>query len=183
MFIFDPEISKVFCQKYIEFIRKKHKVTDLYDVIAKELNKRSILNFPIIKRLAFHLQENKTPRLILENLDAKQRHIVYLFAIYYGYIWFDKVEYIWCRSEYGNLGGNDFCPMDIHEVYKRHNPTWNEKSGVFDYRSLKRIKMYTPELFRKEGNICYLLDPYDIKIPYIHPGIVKTCKTIKLIKL
>ena len=86
MFIFDPEISKVFCQKYIEFLQKKHKVTDIYDVIAKELNKRSILNFPIIKRLAFHLQENKTPILILENLDDKQRHIVYLLYILWLYL-------------------------------------------------------------------------------------------------
>jgi hypothetical protein len=55
----DSEIGKIFGQKYIEFLQKKHKVTDIHDVVAKELNKRSILKFPIIKRLAFHLQENK----------------------------------------------------------------------------------------------------------------------------
>ena len=91
MYIFDSEISKFFCKKYIEFLQKKHKVTDIYDVIEKELNKRSILNYPIIKRLNWLIQENKSNRIIFHDLKAKQRHIVYLFAIYYGYIWFDKV--------------------------------------------------------------------------------------------
>jgi len=182
----DSEIGKFFCQKYIVFLQKKHKVTDINDLVAKELN-RSILKFPIVKKIKYHLEEMKNQKIIFENLGAKERHIIYLYAIYYNYIWFDKVTDIrWCRSKPVNLGTKDFCPYDLLEVYKRHNPTWDQSSNEFDYRCLKRIKMYTPQLFRREGNKCYRInvgEEHLFNIKYDCGGIVKTYKTIKLIKI
>ena len=80
-----------------------------------------------------------------------------------------------------------FYPDDFSKVYKRHNPTWDETSDEFDYKCLKRIKMYTPQLFKREENKCYRISldkEYIIGTKkYNCEGVVKTNKTIKLIKL
>lgn len=175
----DTRLGKIFSKKYIEYLQKKHKVTDIYDIAAKELHKRSILNYPIVKKIKIQIEKLNVDKIFFEFLDAKERHIVYLFSIYYGYIWFQtSTEYNIKRLFYGKrFHGKYFY---IYEKYDEQ---------IHDFNDLKRKGLYSDQLFDRVGDLCRWksydeLDKLKINnIPTMRPLYINTIKTLKLIKL
>jgi hypothetical protein len=61
------------------------------------------------------MEKLQTKEIIFENITAKERHILYIFAIYYGYIWYDvstefQIEHTWLKNK---SRSGSFCPEEI----------------------------------------------------------------------
>jgi len=175
----NSRIGKIFGKKYIEYLQKKHKVFNIYDIVAKELHKSSILHYPIIKEIKDQIEKLQQKKIFFENLSAKERHIVYLFAIYYEYIWFQTlIEYCLKRLYYGKRyhGGGFY----IYELWDENN---------HDFKELKRKGLYSEELFDRNGDICRWksheeldkINSCDFSI--MRPLYIYKIKKLKLIKL
>jgi hypothetical protein len=163
--MFDTLIGKYFAKYYIEYLKNKYNENNIYKLIAKIVNRKSILNLPFIK-----LFNQKSDKFFIENVKSKMRHIIYLLAITHGYIWFNKS--ISCCYSYG---GSTVLEDYINEIRKSNDIYKYE----FDYKILKLKKLYNPNIFIKVNNICYLLP--DV-ITY-KKNIVSHVDNIKLIKI
>lgn len=131
MFI-DPIVGKTFGAQYIQFLRKKHNETDICKVFAKEIHKKSINNYQSLQRF------DGNERIVFENVKVKGRYLIYLLAIYHGYIWFNTT----ISSGYKFAYSLDNYLDDHTEPYS--------------YRELCIKKLYSKEIFRRDADVCYL---------------------------
>ena len=136
--MFDRLIGKFFANYFIKYLQNKYNINNYLDLIAKIVNKKSILNYPFLK-----LFNSKSNKFMIENMNkGNARHIIYLLCIYHGYIWFNKpINY------YNKYGGN----YELDDYINKYG-----KDYEYDYITLKFKKIYSPEYFTKIGDKCYL---------------------------
>ena len=144
--MFDKLIGKKFANYYIKHLQNKYITpnnldTNFNNLIAKIIGKKSIKNYPFLK--LFNSNYNK---FTIENVNGCSRQVIYLLAIYYGFIWFNKtINYDFpCGVRKSRL--SDY----IH----------NRDSDEFDYNLVKIKKFYSPEIFTRIGDKCYLNNDY-----------------------
>jgi len=187
----DTRIGKIFGKKYIEYLQKKHKVTDIYDIAAKELHKRSILNYPIVKEIKNQIELLHRDKIIFENsetiydpiiLSQDTRNIIYLFAIYYEYIWFESSY--WTPSmtlKYQGFFIHEIRDEKDHKIYDlKKKRVYFEGFFTHQEKNLCRWKKMDeiyelPEIQKLEKS-GFPINLYNIKIK-------KYCTKIKLIKI
>ena len=89
MFI-NAKIGKIFGRKYLEFIENTKKTSDINYKIIRFIHKKSVKYNPVYKQLENDMVKLQLPQIIFENKTARERHVIYMYAIYYGYIWYDE---------------------------------------------------------------------------------------------
>jgi hypothetical protein len=140
----DKTIGLRFADYYITNLKSKYGgETDFHKIIAKIVKKWSIKHYPFIKNFT-----NKKDTFTISNTKPKTRHILYLLAIYYGYIWFNhNSEYvIHC---YRGQGRKARALLEDFLFVRKES---------YNYFELKTKKFYTPNIFTipDKDDICYI---------------------------
>lgn len=140
----DSRIGKIFGKKYIEYLQKKHKVFNIYDIVTKELHKITILHYPIIKKIIDQIEKLQQNKIFFQNsktiydsiiLSRDTIHIIYLFAIYYEYIWFESSNWEPCMT----LKNKGFF---IHEIWdEKDHKIYDLKKKVYILKAFLQIKI------------------------------------------
>ncbi len=95
------------------------------------------------------MEKLHTKEITFENITAKERHILYIFAIYYGYIWYDvstefQIEHTWLKNK---SRSGSFCPEEIMSK--------DGYNKVYELDELIRRRLYHKILFDKIGKTKY----------------------------
>jgi len=170
--MFDKLIGKYFANYYIKYLKNKYinkqnsrYYADINNLIGKIIGKKFInsINYPFIK-----LFESGINEFTIENVNGYHRLLMYYFAIFYGYIWFNKpIKYI-IHSYNPDFPERRWPRHKLWDYLKKiaENTIINYEGfnydHKYDYFTLKIKKFYSPEIFTRVGNICYLNKPTEL---------------------
>lgn len=171
------KIHKIFiemlCNKFIAEQYKKYRINDFYTLLQKYTGKKGIKNYPCYNSFLAKINSN-IDTFVFEELDGKQRHILYFLSIYYKYIWYT---------------------LDIeYEGYFGYELSNKIENGVeYSYKYLKGNRLYNPKYFKLAYNEHLNTHPVNINADtmfmlhdHITPykqGISNTHKTLTFIRL
>ena len=112
MFI-NAKIGKIFGRKYLEFIENTKKTSDINYKIIRFIHKKSVKYNPVYKQLENDMVKLQLPQIIFENKTARERHVIYMYAIYYGYIWYDESYNLGRLKSKYDIGVSQYKPIYI----------------------------------------------------------------------
>jgi len=177
----DTTIGKYFGKYYIEYLFMKYNKDNIYELIAKMLNKKSIKNYPFIKLFS---QTNILNEITILNVNGISRYIIYLLAIYYDYIWFydnDSIKYKETYKSSFRRQSHRFGDFFWEPKGKYENRYTIE---FYSYFELKLKRFYHPEYFvldTVDKEKCYLINKD--KMPWWRTDLCTYIVNIKLIKI